>query len=75
MNIKKLIRTINDKRVRYLNMYHQMPNRIHLSNKQILELQLHFMYIMNPAMEMKTLCGMVVIPDDDIKKFNDIKVY
>ena len=76
MKANKIIETINDKREKYITMYRTFPKRIEISNKYLIELYLHFLYLQDiPFWEVKTLYGMEIIRNDNIKKIKDIKVY
>lgn len=76
MKVSKIIETINDKREKYIKMYRTFPKRIEISNKYLIELYLHFLYLQDiPYWELKTLFGMEIVINNDIKKIKDITVW
>lgn len=76
MKINKIIETINNKREKYIKMYRTFPKRIEISNKYLVELYIHFLYLQEiPYWELKTLFGMEIVINNEIKKITDIEVY
>lgn len=76
MKVNKIIETINDKRKKYIKMYKMFPKRIVISNKYLVALYIHFLYMQEiPYWEVKTLFGMEIVRNKDIKRIKDIKVY
>ncbi len=75
MKVSKIIEAINDKREKYIKTYRTFPNRIEISNKYLIELYLHFLYLQDiPYWELKTLFGMEIVINNNIEKIEDIKV-
>lgn len=76
MKINKIIETINDKREKYIRTYRIFPKRIEISNKYLIELYIHFLYLQDiPYWETKALFGMEIVRNDNIKRIKDIEVY
>lgn len=76
MKVNKIIETINDKRKKYIKMYCMFPKRIEISDKYLVALYIHLLYIqVMPYWEIKKLYGMKIVKNNDIKRLKDIKVY
>ena len=76
MKINKIIETINDKRAKYITMYRMCPKRVEISNKYLIELYIHFIRLQDtPYHELKTLFGMEIVINNNIKRIKDIIVY
>ncbi len=76
MKIEKIIETINDKREKYIRMYRMFPKRIEISDKYLVALYIHFLYMQDiPYWETKTLFGMEIVKNNDIKRLKDIRLY
>ena len=76
MKVSKIIEAINDKREKYIRMYRTFPKRIKISNKYLIDLYLHFLYLQDiPYWELKTLYDMEIIRNDNVKRLKDITVY
>ena len=74
--VRKIVEQICKQRKWYILMYHTFPKRIVISNEYLAELYLNFLYMQNiPYDKVKTLFGMKIEIDNNIKKTQDIYVY
>ena len=72
--IHNIIDTIREKRLKYWDKHYRFPDAIVLNNEILMNLKIYYLYLLGEK-EIKTIFGMKLLIDNEIKTINDIEVF